>query len=73
MLTSLLQILYAKDTDQRSTTFEKSFTMGHEYQRRTKALILRAAVLKNQINVKVGISVRALDQGNVQNVNIYSL
>ncbi|XP_045211954.1 COP9 signalosome complex subunit 1-like [Mercenaria mercenaria] len=46
------KILYAKDTDQRSTTFEKSFTMGKEYQRRTKALILRSAVLKNQINVK---------------------
>lgn len=46
------KILYAKGTDQRSTTFEKSFTMGQEYQRRTKALILRAAVLKNQINVK---------------------
>ena len=53
MWCDVLQILYAKDTDQRSTTFEKSFTMGQEYQRRTKALILRAAVLKNQINVKV--------------------
>lgn len=30
------QILYAKDTDQRSSTFEKSFAMGKEYQRRTK-------------------------------------
>ena len=56
----LLQILYAKDTDQRSTTFEKSFTMGQEYQRRTKALILRAAVLKNQINVKVCYTVYIL-------------
>lgn len=46
------KILYAKDTDQRSTTFEKSMLMGQEYQRRTKALILRSAVLKNQINVK---------------------
>jgi len=54
-LTNMLQILYAKDTDQRSTTFEKSLEMGREYQRRTKALILRSAVLKNQINVKVGL------------------
>ncbi|WAQ95678.1 CSN1-like protein [Mya arenaria] len=46
------KILYAKDTDQRSTTFEKSLQMGQEYQRRTKALVLRSAVLKNQISVK---------------------
>ncbi len=47
------QILYAKDIDQRSTTFEKSVVIGREYQRRTKALILRSAMLKNQIHVKV--------------------
>lgn len=46
------KILYAKDIDQRSTTFERSFAMGKEYQRRTKALILRSAMLKNQIHVK---------------------
>ncbi|XP_062581558.1 COP9 signalosome complex subunit 1-like isoform X1 [Saccostrea cucullata] len=46
------KILYAKDTDQRSSTFEKSFAMGKEYQRRTKALILRSAMLRNQIHVK---------------------
>ncbi|XP_041362527.1 COP9 signalosome complex subunit 1-like isoform X2 [Gigantopelta aegis] len=46
------KILYAKDIDQRSTTFEKAINMGKEYQRRTKALILRSAVLKNQIHVK---------------------
>lgn len=47
------QILYARDVDQRSTTFEKSLQMGKEFQRRTKAMILRAAVLRNQIHVKV--------------------
>ncbi|VDI16513.1 COP9 signalosome complex subunit 1, partial [Mytilus galloprovincialis] len=46
------KILYAKDTDQRSSTFEKSLAMGKEYQRRTKALILRSAILKNQVHVK---------------------
>ncbi|XP_076345197.1 COP9 signalosome complex subunit 1-like [Tachypleus tridentatus] len=46
------KILYAKDIDQRSTTFEKSLNMGLQYQRRTKALILRSAMLKNQIHVK---------------------
>jgi len=40
--------------DQRSTTFEKSIHMGKEFQRRAKAMILRAAVLRNQIHVKVG-------------------
>lgn len=47
------KILFAKDVDQRSTTFEKSLQMGKEYQRRTRMLILRAAVLKNKIHVKV--------------------
>ncbi|KAK3797212.1 hypothetical protein RRG08_030439 [Elysia crispata] len=46
------KILYAKDADQRSTTFEKAILMGKEYQRRTKALILRSAVIKCQIHVK---------------------
>lgn len=43
--------------DQRSTTFEKSIAIGKEYQRRTRMLILRAAMLKNQIHVKVIIIV----------------
>uniref|UniRef100_A0A2C9JNF0 PCI domain-containing protein n=1 Tax=Biomphalaria glabrata TaxID=6526 RepID=A0A2C9JNF0_BIOGL len=30
------KILYAKDADQRSTTFEKALIVGKEYQRRTK-------------------------------------
>ncbi|KAK7484674.1 hypothetical protein BaRGS_00024082 [Batillaria attramentaria] len=46
------KILYAKDIDQRSSTFEKALAIGREYQRRTKALVLRSAVLKNQIHVK---------------------
>ncbi|KAI8512254.1 PREDICTED: COP9 signalosome complex subunit 1-like [Branchiostoma belcheri] len=46
------KILYARDVDQRSTTFEKALGMGKAYQRRTKALILRSAMLKNQIHVK---------------------
>ncbi|KAI4491893.1 PREDICTED: COP9 signalosome complex subunit 1 [Polistes canadensis] len=46
------KILYAKDVDQRSTTFEKSVYFGKEYQRRTRMLILRAAMLKKQIHVK---------------------
>ncbi|OXU28202.1 hypothetical protein TSAR_008335 [Trichomalopsis sarcophagae] len=46
------KILYAKDVDQRSTTFEKSISLGKEYRRRTRLLILRAAILKNQIQVK---------------------
>lgn len=49
------KILYAKDADQRSVTFEKAMNIGKEYQRRTKMLVLRAAMLKNQIHVKVSI------------------
>ncbi|XP_022089317.1 COP9 signalosome complex subunit 1-like isoform X2 [Acanthaster planci] len=46
------KILYARDVDQRSSTFEKSLAMGLAFQRRTKALILRSAMLKNNIIVK---------------------
>ncbi|XP_075557516.1 COP9 signalosome subunit 1b isoform X2 [Dermacentor variabilis] len=46
------KILYAKDIDQRSTTFERALAMGKDYKRRTAALILRSAMLKNQIHVK---------------------
>ena len=55
----MLQILFAKEADERSQTFEKSLTMGFEYERRTKALILRSAMLKNQICVKVNSSTKS--------------
>lgn len=51
------KILYAKDADQRCSTFEKAINVGKEYQRRTRMLILRTAMLKNQIHVKVRIFV----------------
>ncbi|CAB1350219.1 unnamed protein product [Coregonus sp. 'balchen'] len=47
-----MKILYARDVDQRGHTFQKSVHMGKEFQRRAKAMILRAAVLRNQIHVK---------------------
>ena len=47
------KILYAKDVEQRSFTFEKSIEMGKEYQKRTKAIILRSLIMKYNINVKV--------------------
>ncbi|CAE1154959.1 GPS1 [Acanthosepion pharaonis] len=45
------KILYAKDIDQRSSTFEKSIAMGQEYERRTKAMILRSALIKYHLLV----------------------
>jgi COP9 signalosome complex subunit 1 len=39
--------------DQRSITFERSLKIGEEYERRTKLMILRAAMLKAHIQVKV--------------------
>ena len=47
------KILYAKDVDQRSVTFEKSIEMGKEYQKRTRAVILRSLIMKYNISVKV--------------------
>ncbi|KAK2119463.1 cop9 signalosome complex subunit, partial [Saguinus oedipus] len=46
------KILCSRDMDQCSTTFEKSLLMGKEFQRCTKAMMLWAAVLRNQIQVK---------------------
>jgi COP9 signalosome complex subunit 1 len=46
------KVLHVKDADQRSITFEKALEMGEEYQLRSKALVLRAAVVKSQIQVK---------------------
>lgn len=51
------KILYAKDADQRGCTFEKAVNIGKEYQRRTRMLILRSAILKNQIHVKVCVCI----------------
>jgi COP9 signalosome complex subunit 1 len=47
------KILYAKDADQRNVTFEKAINTGKEFQRRTRMLILRTAMLKKHIHVKV--------------------
>ncbi|XP_068149791.1 COP9 signalosome complex subunit 1b [Drosophila tropicalis] len=46
------KILYAKEADQRNSTFERALLMGKQYQRHTRMLILRAAMLKSQIHVK---------------------
>lgn len=46
------KILFAREVDQRSTTFEKAIKMGKEYDKRVKALIIRAAVIRNQIYIK---------------------
>jgi len=47
------KILFAKDLDQRTVTFEKALNMGKDWQRRTKALILRSAMHENgNITVK---------------------
>uniref|UniRef100_A0A667X7E1 COP9 signalosome complex subunit 1 n=1 Tax=Myripristis murdjan TaxID=586833 RepID=A0A667X7E1_9TELE len=64
------KILYARDVDQRSTTFEKSLHMGKEFQRRAKAMILRAAVLRNQIHVKS--PPREGSQGDLNSANSQS-
>ncbi|XP_052862079.1 COP9 signalosome complex subunit 1b [Anopheles cruzii] len=46
------KILYAKDADHRSATFEKAINVGKEFQRRSRMLILRAAMVRRQIHVK---------------------
>ena len=46
------KILIAKDADQRCSTYEKAMQMGNDYVRRTRALILRSAMLKSNILVQ---------------------
>lgn len=47
------KILFAKNADHRSATFEKAINVGKEFQRRTRMLVLRTAMLKKHIHVKV--------------------
>ena len=45
-------MLYSQDVDQRNATFERAMEMGHLYQRRARMMILRSAILKNNVMVK---------------------
>jgi len=44
--------LYARTTDQRSSTFEKTLQMGEEYQDNAKSMLLRISMLRNDFVVK---------------------
>ena len=46
------QVLYSQDVDQRNATFERAMEMGYLYQRRARMMILRSAILKNNVMVK---------------------
>lgn len=62
--------MFAKDVDQRTVTFEKAFNMGQEWQKKTKALILRSAMLKNgNIYVKSPPPNRAEDGPSINGQN----
>ena len=47
------KVLLAQDVDQRSQIFNKAVEMCEMYQRRAKMLLLRSAILKANISVKV--------------------
>jgi len=44
--------LFARQTDQRSSTFDKTFQIGEEYQENTKATLLRVNLMRNDFVVK---------------------
>ena len=54
------KVLVAQDVDQRSQIFSKAVEMCELYQRRAKMLLLRSAVLKANISVKVELEVAVL-------------
>lgn len=61
------KVLYAKDVNQRTATFEKAIELGKEWQKRTKALILRSAILKNGlIHVKMPATRAEESQSSIQ-------
>lgn len=49
---SRAKVLHARDVDHRCSTFEKALEIGRQYERRTKAVMIRALVLQNQLQVK---------------------
>lgn len=55
------KILFAKNADHRSATFEKAINVGKDFQRRTRMLVLRTAMLKKHIHVKVSLNNEILD------------
>ena len=44
--------IYAKNTDERTTTFDKALDMGKKFQKSAKFLILRVNVIRNDFIVK---------------------
>ena len=44
--------LFARQTDQRTVTFEKTTQMGEEYQNNTRQMLLRISMLRNDFVVK---------------------
>lgn len=49
---SFNKVLYARQADQRATTFEKSLEIGDQHLRTTKAMILRVNMLKADFYVR---------------------
>jgi COP9 signalosome complex subunit 1 len=54
------KILIARNLDERYSIFEKALKMGQDYERKTKFMIVRAAILRAQVAVKVRSAVNAI-------------
>lgn len=46
------KILYARHADQRNATFQKVLQMGNEFDRDTRAMLLRANLLKHEYHAR---------------------
>lgn len=46
------KVLYARHADQRNATFQKAQQAGEDFQRETRALLLRARLLQNELVIK---------------------
>jgi len=66
------KVLYAKNADQRVTTFEKAFRVGSDYVRDARSLLLRMNLVKHHFSVKAPHK-RAQDADDVKAALLMSM
>ena len=58
------KIVYARQTDQEVSTFHKALQTGLEYERQTKALLLRLDLIRNDMSIKATRGVHGPPRGD---------
>jgi len=58
------KIIYARQADQEVSTFHKALQTGLEYERQTKALLLRLDLIRNDMSIKASRSIHGPPRGD---------